>query len=228
MPRSSSWSIQAAALRESHAKVACVVGGGVCGLACAIELGKRGYAVCIVDPDEPGAAPASSAAAGLLDPLTPKGKLMWHGEAAFEAACALIRTASDDAKPCFATMGSLHVANNAKHASQLSTAADEADYVHWLGASAFTDETSAIELDADVRDALLCGVSCPHGALFCRRAMVVDTSHYLMCLWRMVQATTTACWLRKKLNHTWAIAGVFDLVIVAVCAPLATCALLLS
>ena len=36
--------------------------------------------MAVVDSAAPGEAPASSAAAGLLDPLSVKGRLMWQGE----------------------------------------------------------------------------------------------------------------------------------------------------
>ena len=53
--------------------------GRLCGLACAHELAQNGLAVLVVDALRPGEAPASSAAAGLLDSLTPKGRIMWKG-----------------------------------------------------------------------------------------------------------------------------------------------------
>ena len=121
------WEEKAAELRagSDSSLVACVVGGGLCGLALALEFGRRGFAVLIIDPDEPGAAPASSAAAGLLDPLTPKGRVMWRGTEAYDAASRLVLAASalspDD--PCFSETGSLHVATDAKHAAALSSAA---------------------------------------------------------------------------------------------------------
>ena len=52
----------------------------LCGLGCAHELAVQGVAVLLVDVLPPGEAPASSAAAGLLDPLSPKGRIMWRGE----------------------------------------------------------------------------------------------------------------------------------------------------
>lgn len=44
----------------------------------------------VFDPNEAGAAGASSVAAGLLHPLTPRGKLIWKGEEGFKAAKHLI------------------------------------------------------------------------------------------------------------------------------------------
>lgn len=44
----------------------------------------------VFDPNEAGAAGASSVAAGLLHPLTPRGKLIWKGEEGYKAAKHLI------------------------------------------------------------------------------------------------------------------------------------------
>ena len=64
---------------------------------CAYELVCRGIGVAVVDGAAPGEAPASSAAAGMLDPLTVKGRLMWQGDAALTAALRLIRAADANA-----------------------------------------------------------------------------------------------------------------------------------
>ena len=55
--------------------------------------------MAVVDGAAPGEAPASSAAAGMLDPLTVKGRLMWQGDAALTAALRLIRAADAIANP---------------------------------------------------------------------------------------------------------------------------------
>ena len=109
---------------------------------CAYELVCRGIGVAVVDGAAPGEAPASSAAAGMLDPLTVKGRLMWQGDAALTAALRLIRAADAnananadadanananadaDAEACV-QCGILHAPYSTKHAEQLRRAADE-------------------------------------------------------------------------------------------------------
>lgn len=67
-----------------------VVGAGFAGLATAYHLAAFGSDVTIFDPSEVGTGGASSVAAGLLHPLTPRGKLIWKGEEGFVAAKELI------------------------------------------------------------------------------------------------------------------------------------------
>lgn len=67
-----------------------VVGGGFAGLATAYHLASFGSDVTVFDPNEVGTGGASSVAAGLLHPLTPRGKLIWKGEEGFVAAKELI------------------------------------------------------------------------------------------------------------------------------------------
>lgn len=79
----------ATALRAGGSgRVGLVLGGGLAGLACAYELARRGVAVPVVDGGAPSEAPASSAAAGMLDPLTVKGRAMRLGEAGLPRPCA--------------------------------------------------------------------------------------------------------------------------------------------
>ena len=86
--------------------------------------------MAVVDGAAPGEAPASSAAAGMLDPLTVKGRLMWQGDAALTAALRLIRAADADADAdadaeAMLQCGILHAPHSTKHAGQLRRAADE-------------------------------------------------------------------------------------------------------
>ena len=77
--------------------------------------------MAVVDSAAPGEAPASSAAAGLLDPLSVKGRLMWQGEAALGAALRLIRAADANAgagAEASDQCGILHAPHSTKHAQQ--------------------------------------------------------------------------------------------------------------
>ena len=219
----SSWQRNADELRETHKRCACIIGGGLCGLACAIELGRQGFAIVIVDPEEPGAAHASNCT-GLLEPLAPKGRLMWRGIEAYDAAHKLILAASEHGgSPCFSDTGSLHVASSEKQATQLAATAHLGSEAVWLRAAAESSDANEASVNVSSDDEALLSharlalnsVESPHGALYWRRALVVDTGTYLRQLWSLVQATTRAVWIRRTLHHVWAIASVFDLVVVA-------------
>jgi len=84
-----------------------VLGGGLAGLATAYHLlnytavGEQGGArrsplhISIFDRCEVGEGGASGAMAGLLHPLTPRGKKMWLGDEGFESSLRLIQAAVD-------------------------------------------------------------------------------------------------------------------------------------
>lgn len=72
-----------------------VVGGGFAGLATAYHLAAFGSEVTVFDRQEVGTGGASAVAAGLLHPLTPRGKLIWKGEEGLAAAKEMIKVRHD-------------------------------------------------------------------------------------------------------------------------------------
>ena len=234
------WADIAASLQASSTcgQVACIVGGGFTGLACAAGFAQRGYGVLVVDAVGPGSAPASSAAAGLLDPLTTKGRLMWRGAEAFHAASQLL-TAVAAARcdkegvgtPFHSAHGALHVASGANHANVLrasaSSLARSADAA-WLGLlwvdgddppslvpNAHGTRTDASLLSEAAAAAVECGAHCPHGALYCGCSAVIDTAQYLVQLWAHVQWQTAARWEISRITDTRAMSAAFDHVVIA-------------
>ena len=192
-------------LPGSSGPTALVLGGGICGLACAHELVGRGVATVVLDGAEPGLAPASSAAAGLLDPLSVKGRVMWRGEEAFAAAVQLVRAAEPSA---LEQLGILHVPSAPKQAEQLRRSAG-------AFGSRWVDEAEAQRLAP--------GAALPSGGLLCADGCVVDTALYLRALWRLVQArgaergVRTQWVVRRSCRTAWVRrhADTFDHVIVA-------------
>lgn len=73
-------SVEAAVVAMPRRPKCAVVGGGFAGLATAYHLAASGSDVTVYDPNEVGTGGASSVAAGLLHPLTPRGKKIWKGE----------------------------------------------------------------------------------------------------------------------------------------------------
>ena len=74
-----------------------IVGGGLAGLAVAHSLLEESRLhslplrrLHILDPAAPGEGGASAAAAGLLHPFSPKGRLLWRGTEGFAATRALV------------------------------------------------------------------------------------------------------------------------------------------
>lgn len=81
-----------AAVADMPSRPKCaVIGGGFAGLATAYHLVAFDSDVTVFDPNEVGTAGASSVAAGLLHPLTPRGKRIWKGEEGLSDAKELIQ-----------------------------------------------------------------------------------------------------------------------------------------
>ena len=200
----------ASCIRARTEKVACVLGGGFSGLAVAAKLADIGFGVLIVDAAPPGAAAASAAAAGLLDPLSPKGKILWSGNEAFAEAIELIWRTADiggSNSPCAVATGCLHVARGKKQATALRESAAE------LG-----DSPLGIRYvdNVDAEFAAVCGgVQAPDGALYCRSSVVVDSNQYLKNLWAYIQAKTHAVWMQRHVEHCQALGDTFDIVVIA-------------
>lgn len=76
-----------------------IIGGGMSGLSIAMKFIKKNednnnnnnkLQIDIYDTRQPGFALASSVAAGLMHPLTPRGSLIWKGERGYEESMKLL------------------------------------------------------------------------------------------------------------------------------------------
>ena len=72
-----------------------ICGGGFSGMALAWHLVAKGAWVTVLDRERPGCGGASSVAAGILHPLTSRGKLIWKGEEGMEEALKLVGIAEE-------------------------------------------------------------------------------------------------------------------------------------
>ena len=227
------WSTPACAstLRAKTGRCAAIIGGGLSGLATAAAFASRGFGVLIIDASgEPGRAPASSAAAGLLDPLTPKGKLMWQGLQAFDSARKLLDAAAaieqqhSTLPPLYRVAGTVHVPRGRKDAAALREAAKQhaaSEEYNRLGI-AFVDAaaplgiaSSATAVPAEVAS-LARSAACPDGALYCGCGLLVDVPRYLRQLWKHVLVTAPmAIWSCQRSLDATRLAAAFDCVVLA-------------
>ena len=227
------WSTPACAstLRAKTGRCAAIIGGGLSGLATAAAFASRGFGVLIIDASgEPGRAPASSAAAGLLDPLTPKGKLMWQGLQAFDSARKLLDAAAaieqqhSTLPPLYRVAGTVHVPRGRKDAAALREAAMQhtaSEECNRLGI-AFVDSaaphgiaSSATAVPAEVASLARSG-ACPDGALYCGCGLLVDVPRYLCQLWKHVLVTAPAAmWSCQRSPDSLRLAAAFDCVVLA-------------
>lgn len=73
-----------------RSKKVAVIGGGFAGLATAYRLSEIASSLDVFDFKAPGQAGASSAAGGLLHPLSPRGGFIWHGLEGYHASKQLL------------------------------------------------------------------------------------------------------------------------------------------
>ena len=203
-------STAAAHLREKCSRCVCVVGGGFSGLASALLFAEKGFGVLIIDTAPAGGATGSAAAAGLLDPLSPKGKVLWAGTEALAAAKRLLARCDQcskdaESRPSAVQTPCLHVPRGQKDAAALQEAAEKLDPAF---DATWCRDASSLEGAH--------GVRLPLGGLLCRRnSLVVDSGVYLRRLWEAIQQTTAALWLKKRIEHCQALSELFDVVILA-------------
>jgi glycine/D-amino acid oxidase-like deaminating enzyme len=117
-----------------------IVGGGLAGLSLTYHLlklqanmkTKSKRKICITVMDQmpfPGMGGASAVAGGLLHPLSPKGKMVFLGEEALEAANELLTAASKHHDKVFLRDRLYRLATSAVHVKQLSTAAEDFPHI---------------------------------------------------------------------------------------------------
>ncbi|CAM9413263.1 unnamed protein product, partial [Discosporangium mesarthrocarpum] len=165
-----------------------VVGGGFSGLSTAYHLASFGARVTLFDPEEVGKGGASSVAAGMLHPLTPKGKVIWKGEEGYAAAIRLIEVAEaalrseagaspgDTTSRCVSSRSVFRPLLDESHQEMYLRAAEETP--QWV--KVFSPE-EFLEMVPGVDRGCIGGV-CIKGAL------AVDSQAYLRGLWLACQA----------------------------------------
>ncbi|KAL1526726.1 hypothetical protein AB1Y20_015423 [Prymnesium parvum] len=189
-------------------KTAAVVGGGLSGLACAVELASRGFSVLVLD-EMPAGEAAASACASLLDALSVKGRVMWRGEEAYAAArslldrCATLPAGeSSGHEGLYLPTTILHVPSSEKQAAQYREAAAES-------------EACSVYLGPDEAVGRVPVAHLPRGALLSLHGVVVDSAAYLRALWRLVRSLAPAEWMRQRIGSAHILAALFDVVCLA-------------
>jgi glycine/D-amino acid oxidase-like deaminating enzyme len=200
-----------------------VIGGGLAGLATAYHLlhstyrvaNKRGVdyqtiRVTVFDPAEPGTSEgASSVAAGLLHPFTPRvKKYAWMADKGMRAALSLIEAAQPfSPTPLVKTPGIIRYALTDKQRADFSQAKRR-----------FMPE---LDLLSVTRMATLLPDARPNTrGIKYRQGSVVNTPAYLHALWAACDATGRVSWRRERIDAFESLFTEFDSVIV--CAGAAT------
>lgn len=172
----------AAALPMQPTRIA-VVGGGLAGLSTAAHLLAEAetplQTLHIYDAAKPGEGGASSVAAGLLHPFTPKGREIWRGLEGYDAAVELIARVEDVAGPCSRPSGLLRLATSDEQAADLEAIASEPRAAAAMAQSWLTHGAACAHAGTHVGG---CGASHAPAAL------CVDVPTYVQGLWRLCES----------------------------------------
>ncbi|KAL6773664.1 CPLD32 [Auxenochlorella protothecoides x Auxenochlorella symbiontica] len=170
-------------LTSAHSPRYAVIGGGLAGVAVAWHLLQassptKPLSLDLIVQGEGLADGASGAAAGLLHPTSPRGKLMWRGDEAFLATRRLVDVAEAAGRKQIAwRQGVLRLAQTQRQDEQLRAAAETMPSARYVPASHL--------------DAILAGLteeaSAGLGALLFSDGMALDTKGYLDGLWADTQ-----------------------------------------
>lgn len=186
-----------------------IVGAGFAGVAVTWHLlykasqeGRKGFHVDLFDAYGI-AAGASGAAAGLLHPYTPRGKVLWNGIEAFEDALRLVgasELARHSNEPPFVWRnGLLRLAKNPKMAKILvQNAQNDSEALH-LTKSRLLSSTSRefSDLVPGLSEDFLGSVPKQNiQGLYIGKGLVLDPTRYLQALWR------SCCALGEKYGNT--------------------------
>ena len=158
-----------------------VLGGGMAGLAVCRHLqdlaggAASGVRVTIFDSAAPGQSTGASAvAAGLLHPLSPRGKVIWRGQEGLEATLQLVQDAQAHLGPNEKVLASetiLRPGLPGQHQSKFMNASDDdGSRFEWIGQDQVQRLVTVPPTDSQ-------------GAVVINGGVVVNTQAYLRGLW---------------------------------------------
>ena len=187
-----------------------VVGGGFTGLASTYLLLKKIPAlknVQIFDLRCAGKADGSSVAAGIMHPMTPKGKVIWYGREGMSASLAIMNEIQEvSGYPVYRTLPILRPIMN------------ETEKQEWVRASInFPD---LVEMVDNARFETMIRKRQLHKQAMCamelKTSVLVDSQQYLRALWEAIRAKCSgAAWASEAVPDLKSLHRNFDAVIVA-------------
>eukprot|EP00871_Galdieria_phlegrea_P001952 jgi/Galph1/2758/GphlegSOOS_G1425.1 len=161
-------------VQNSHKIV--IVGAGLAGLSLCYHLintleGRTHCRITLVDPQVPGKGGASAVAAGLVHPFSPRSKLAWCGQEAFQSARKLIQTVEAQTnQKVVSTSGIMRLSLTQKQHEAFKKA----------------------EVPFQANTAI--------SGLLQREAFTINTSRYLSALWDLCQRSGQVEWKKLQVN----------------------------
>jgi glycine/D-amino acid oxidase-like deaminating enzyme len=153
-----------------------IVGGGYAGLASAFKLLKNVKSINIFDRASVGLGGASAVSAGLLHPLSPKGRLLWRGTQGYESTKRMLNAASQHDKQLYSHINLLRPIIGNKQQTLWNTAvANLPEWLESVSLSEYSQQTGIHQFSPDIL-----------GAVRIKNSLLVDSPLYLQALWRAI------------------------------------------
>ncbi|KAJ1431649.1 hypothetical protein B484DRAFT_448268 [Ochromonadaceae sp. CCMP2298] len=166
-----------------------IIGGGFAGLACAEIFSQTAKSVTVFDPRPPGCALASSASAGIMHPMSPKGKVIWSGLEGMEASLRLLNRAE-------AFAGGRRLVDRGLRLQRLLFS--EKEVADWAKSADKHPDLLQMLSPAEVAG----GDRLPVGGALIKQAAVVHSAAYLQALWACTCEETDARWEKRAVRAT--------------------------
>lgn len=174
-----------------------IIGGGMSGLSIACHLinkvGKDELNIDIYDSRPVGYAVASSVAAGLMHPLSPKGSLIWKGEKGYESTKSLLNIVKE-----YANGNNLYQTNEllirpfSKKEEYEIYEKSSLKIPHWIQMIDINEITKLLGSHA-VADNVI-------GGAIIKNSLNINCPVYLQSMWAYIKACSNANWISKDVT----------------------------
>lgn len=184
-----------------------IVGGGFSGLAAAYRLSKHCKDLTIYDLLPPGKASASSAAGGLMHPLSPRGGFVWKGVESYNSSKSLFDEIESISKVAFVS----------KHLHLYRPIISSKDEITWTKAHQTNSEWIEEDSLKNYPNIYGDGVNPEVERVYrIKNAIIIHAEKYLISLWKSIQLQVPeAKWVIKPIESVQSLSKNHDIIVLA-------------
>lgn len=198
------WITVSVSLQPMNKKVA-IIGGGFAGLSSAYQFAQHGAkAIHLFDAFPAGEAPASSAAGGLMHPLSPKGTFLWNGLKSYLSSKKLFEDVERITGMPFI----------ARKTPLIRPITKESDDILWKKSYESMKDWIQRLSESEMREIYGDSMSGIITAYKFKEAIIIDSPRYLQSLWKVVQLTNqNSQWIHQNITDLSELVSEYDAVI---------------